>query len=367
MVLTMNDFLSHHDIYEAALDDSLFQALPERMAREMDVPSAIFFWLHPGDMQEITAGTQPEAHAEYDEFLMNDPWMAQVTADKVGIGAFRLTNYVSADEFGKSEMYNDYVLKNRLDRFWCLGMLQTTRDGLVATAFHKGRRGGDFSDDEQKYVNRHASDLGRLHTIRRELLRNGIRDALAADRSLRDEVPLYELDHEGRLLRMNGLAERLLSLHPRLIVKYDKTLALVGPGGRDFQGKIAGATGRDASKAAAVELPSMRAVDGRLLPAVKLHLLPRHEGGRRVLIIATTDDPAGLRDSFATPEESILLTPRERELLEGLAHGYRRDQLAHSLGVTLPTIDFHGAALRRKLGARTLPEAIATAFRLGLL
>lgn len=363
----MNPTLSHHDIYDAALDQSLFEALPGKLAREMDVPSAMFFWLHPGDIQEITAGTQPEAHSDYDDFLDDDPWMAQVTEDKIGKGAFRLTRYVSPDDFQKSAMYNDYIVKNRLDRFWCAGMLQKTRDGVVATAFHKGRTAGDFSDTEMRYVNRHASDLGRLHAIRRELLRTGIREIAAPDRSLRDEVPTFELDHEGRLIRINGLAETLLSLHPRLIVKYDRTLAIAGPGAQQLQRQVATATGQQASAAGAVDLPGLRAVDGRLLPALKLNLLPRHEGGRRVLVIVTTEEPSGLRDCIASPEDSVTLTPRERDVLDGLAQGYRRDQLAHALGLALPTVDLHGASLRRKLGARTIPEAIAIAFRLGLL
>lgn len=363
----MSSPLTHHDIYDAALDQSLFETLPERLARALDIPSAMFFWLHPGDIQEITAGTQPEANSDYDAFLEDDPWMAQVSDDKIGQGAFRLSRFVSAATFEKSAMYNDYIVKNRLDRFWCAGLIQKTRDGIVATALHKGRTAGDFSDADMRYVNRHAADLGRLHAIRRELLRTGIREIAAPDRSLRDEVPTFELDHEGRLIRINGLAETLLSLHPRLIVKYDRSLAIAGPGAEALRRQVAAATGQQTSAAGSVDLPGLRAVDGRLLPAIRLNLLPRHEGGRRVLVIVTTEDPAGLRDSIAAPEESIRLTPRERDVLDGLAQGYRRDQLAHALGLALPTVDLHGASLRRKLGARTIPEAIAIAFRLGLL
>lgn len=366
-VCLMSSTLSHHDIYDAALDQSLFETLPGRLARALDVPSAMFFWLHPGDIQEITAGTQPEANSDYDAFLEDDPWMAQVSDDKIGQGAFRLSRFVSAATFEKSAMYNDYIVKNRLDRFWCAGLIQKTRDGIVATAFHKGRTAGDFSDTDMRYVNRHAADLGRLHAIRRELLRTGIREIAAPDRSLRDEVPTFELDHEGRLIRINGLAETLLSLHPRLIVKYDRSLAIAGPGAEALRRRVAAATGQRASAAGTVDLPGLRAVDGRLLPAIRLNLLPRHEGGRRVLVIVTTEDPAGLRNSIASPEEVVQLTPRELDVLHGLARGYRRDQLAHALGLALPTVDLHGASLRRKLGARTIPEAVAIAFRLGLL
>ncbi len=170
----MTNRITHHDIYDAALDEALFKSLPSRLAQDMGVPSVMFFWLHPGDLQEISAGTQPETNADYAEVIQQDPWMAQVTDERLNIGAFRLSDYVSADTFEHSVMYNEFIVKNRLDRFWCVGMLQATRDGRVATAFHKGRHADDFSDADMRFVNRHARDLGRLHAIRRELIRNSV-------------------------------------------------------------------------------------------------------------------------------------------------------------------------------------------------
>jgi DNA-binding CsgD family transcriptional regulator len=359
--------LTHHDIYDAALDDTLFDTLPERLAAEIDVHSALFIWLHPGDYREITAGTQPHAHAHYSELTSQDPWLAHATDDKIGTGAFRLSDYVPADEYEKSTMYNEYVVENRLDRYWCVGLLQSTGDGQVATAFHKGKNAGDFSDWELKSVNRHVDDLGRLHTIRRELHRNSIRELTAADRTLLDETPVFELDHEGRLLRMNGKAETLLRLHPLLFLRFRRNLALAGAAQRDFDRAVAIATGADRSKAGMVDLPLTRAADGRIIPPLRLNLMPRNNGGRRVLVIATAGNEAGLQDFFGCPEETIRLTPRERDVLQGLIRGRRRDQLAHDLDLSVPTVDLHSANLRRKLGARTIPEAVAIAARLGLL
>ena len=69
----MNEKLTHHEIYDAALDNELFETLPRQLARDMDVPSAMFFWLHPGDLQEVSAGTQPETNDDYAEFMRRDP------------------------------------------------------------------------------------------------------------------------------------------------------------------------------------------------------------------------------------------------------------------------------------------------------
>lgn len=363
----MINALSHHDIYDAALDDALFDILPQRLAQEMDVPSAIFFWLHPGNMQEISAGTQPEANADYIEVLDQDPWMAEVKDEHANIGAFRLTDYVSADTLEKSVMYNEITLKHGLDRFWCLGMIQDTRDGRVVTAFHKGKRAGDFSDTELGFVNRHTRDLGRLHSIRRELIRNNLREIAATDRTLQGDVPIFDLDHEGRLLGLNGMAETLLLLHPLLILQRNRILAVGGPEKRAFNAAVGNATAAAHSQASWLDLPPMRAQDGRILPNLRLNLLPQSTNGRRALVIVTTEDPAWLRSDFDAPQEKVTLTPRERDILTGLIKGRRREQLAHDLGITVPTVDLHSGNLRRKLGARTMMEAVAIAFKAGCL
>jgi DNA-binding CsgD family transcriptional regulator len=357
--------LTHHDIYDAALNDELFRTLPAQLARDIDVPSALFFWLHPGEVREISAGTQPEANRYYDDFMDNDPWMAHVDQAKAGIGAMRLTDYVSPQDFEKSAMYNEFIVENRLERYWCLGLVQNTLDGMVITALHKGKKAGDFSDDEMSYINRHAADLGRLHTIRRELLRNRIEEATAADNTLLDQVPIFELDHEGKILRMNGCAEALHQLHPSLIIKFDRTLTLHGAKAEVLSRAITAATGADNAQADMICLPQVRGTDGRIIPKIRLNFLPRNVGGRRVLIILTTENETGLDEVLLRPEETIQLTSRERDVLYGLIHGRRRDQIAHDLGVAVPTVDLHSTNLRRKLGARTIAEAVAIAIKWG--
>jgi len=363
----MPEALSHHDIYESALDEELFNTLPNRLAREIDVPSSVFIWLHPGDYREIAAGTQAEANLDYNSFEGHDPWLAHGTDDKIGTGVFRLSNYVSQQELEKSEMYSEFITKNRLDRYWCLGLMQGTRDGLVATAFHKGKTAGDFTDTELSLINRHVEDLGRLHAIRRELHRASIREIAAADRSLLDDAPIFELDQQGRLLRMNGKAERLFRLHPLLAVDARRTLRVRGAGGNAFHFAAEKATAARKSEAGAMDLAQTRAIDGRIIPRLRLNFLPRTDGGRKVLVIATTECADGIQKFFDSPQERILLTPRERDVLHGLIRGLRRDQLGHDLDLAMPTIDLHSANLRRKLGARTIAEAVAIAFKLGLV
>ena len=62
-----------------------------------------------------------------------------------------------------------------------------------------------------------------------------------------------------------------------------------------------------------------------------------------------------------------LLTVRERECLAFTAAGLRADAIADRLCLAKVTVHVHLASARRKLGATTLPEAVAKAVRSGLI
>jgi DNA-binding CsgD family transcriptional regulator len=64
---------------------------------------------------------------------------------------------------------------------------------------------------------------------------------------------------------------------------------------------------------------------------------------------------------------SDTLTARERDVLAALASGAIRKQIAFDLDIAVPTVDMHIAAIKRKLNAATLPEAVARACRYDLL
>ena len=61
------------------------------------------------------------------------------------------------------------------------------------------------------------------------------------------------------------------------------------------------------------------------------------------------------------------LTPREREVLELLAHGLSNRQIAERLGISEHTAKFHVAAISGKLGAASRTEAVSRGVRRGLI
>ena len=60
------------------------------------------------------------------------------------------------------------------------------------------------------------------------------------------------------------------------------------------------------------------------------------------------------------------LTPREREVLEGLANGLPNKTIAYDLGCSSRTVEVHRASLMAKLEVRNLSEALRIAFAAGM-
>ncbi|WP_269532182.1 response regulator transcription factor [Chitinimonas sp. BJYL2] len=87
------------------------------------------------------------------------------------------------------------------------------------------------------------------------------------------------------------------------------------------------------------------------------------QGGGRYL---SPGLPAAVRESI-TADESELLTPRQLEVLRGLALGHSLKQIARDLDVSPKTVEFHRAKLSERLGIRDIPSLAVYASRLGLV
>jgi len=61
------------------------------------------------------------------------------------------------------------------------------------------------------------------------------------------------------------------------------------------------------------------------------------------------------------------LTPREIEILRALADGLNLEGTGGRLGITRATVKTHLARIFAKLGVHSQAEAVASAFRAGLL
>ena len=108
----------------------------------------------------------------------------------------------------------------------------------------------------------------------------------------------------------------------------------------------------------AVKAMKAGAVDFIEKPFEKVALLSSlEEGYRRLSRKGATGDRA--RDAAVRLQA---LTPRERDVLDGLAQGLPNKTIAYDLGISPRTVEIHRANLMTKLEVRSLSEALRIAF-----
>jgi DNA-binding NarL/FixJ family response regulator len=94
--------------------------------------------------------------------------------------------------------------------------------------------------------------------------------------------------------------------------------------------------------------------------------------GYRISEGAADTSARPLGEAAIDPDENeigrpVHLSPREAEVLTLLADGAPNKVIAHRLGISVHTVQFHVAAILVKLGAANRTDAIATAMRQGLV
>lgn len=112
----------------------------------------------------------------------------------------------------------------------------------------------------------------------------------------------------------------------------------------------------------AVQAMKAGAVDFIEKPFEKPVLLGALEGARGPL----DESAAVARRAEDAKTRLNVLTPRERDVLRGLADGLPNKTIAYDLEISPRTVEIHRANLMEKLGARSLSEALRLAFAAGL-
>lgn len=85
--------------------------------------------------------------------------------------------------------------------------------------------------------------------------------------------------------------------------------------------------------------------------------------GRTFVQVGTEPEPSAPTDRPPVPP----LSPRERQVLELLAHGHTNREVADRLSLSVKTVETHRARLSDKLGLHSRADLVRLAIELGLL
>ena len=147
-------------------------------------------------------------------------------------------------------------------------------------------------------------------------------------------------------------------------------LDMAGTGGLDVQRALArlGAPIPVVAMSAGDDLAA--AVEAMKLGAVEFLRKPLSEDALLTAVgraVERLDEEAGRRRAQAAAEARVeRLSPRERQVLEGLLAGHSNKAMARVLGLSPRTVEMHRANMMAELGLASLPEALRLGIDAGL-
>lgn len=103
-----------------------------------------------------------------------------------------------------------------------------------------------------------------------------------------------------------------------------------------------------AMKAGAVDLIEKPFDDARLIAAIEAALAARVQSAQS-------------SDADQAARRIAALSPREREVLDGVVAGHLNKVIAHDLGISVRTVEAHRARMLERLGTRSVARAIRLA------
>jgi PAS domain S-box-containing protein len=169
-------------------------------------------------------------------------------------------------------------------------------------------------------------------------------------------VPSYVLDRSGRIRWLNPAARKLVGDVRGQLFTSVIDPAEVGRAKTRFAAQMRGVAQPDTS----VDLVGQDGTWSR----VEISAVPLRSNHHAIGVFGLAV-PARRKPGGRTPDHR--LTPRQREILEELGHGHSTEQIAKKLSISRETVRNHIRHILQRLGARSRLEAVAIAYRDGLL
>jgi DNA-binding NarL/FixJ family response regulator len=166
-------------------------------------------------------------------------------------------------------------------------------------------------------------------------------------------LPALVREHPGAVVTL-ALGEGEMARTLRALRGRSQQAAIVALS--DHPGRLWTSASRALGLRAALPLDATTEEVTSAVRAVQAGLLALHPEALAPPLAAAAPRPRGL-----------VLTSREREILELLAEGVNNRRIAARLTISRHTVKFHVASILAKLGARSRTEAVTLALRAGLL
>jgi DNA-binding CsgD family transcriptional regulator len=349
------------DIYDAAMDDALFDQLAGMLAESVGARSAVLHWGQgASQVAEISysgyfSGDQMALYSE--EFVDDDLWSAALNG-RAENQVWDFEAFVPDKTYAHSRIYNEWIRPMGDDTFRCLGGLVRRGDTAGHVGLHRGRTQQPFDREERRQIQHIVDHIGRMFELRHRLNRAAHHGrSLQATLDLSDHA-IFTLSTRGRLLHGNRRADAMLRRQDALMLRQQHVVARDPADDAALQLALRAARARDASQAGAVQV---RREQG--LPYM-LSIAAVWTGQERQIVVIATDPDQG-DASFTSRLRALCgLTRAEAEIVVALCDGKGLEDVSQERGVALSTVRTQMKAIFSKTDCSRQSELVARFGRL---
>lgn len=350
-------------IFEAALDEDGYRALPSRLAREIGGRSAIIVEQDPArgpPYSEIYNYYSPAFRERYHGggYIAHDPWAKVFLNPRCINQVLNLDAYVSVETFKKSAVFNEIAKRHGDDTAHCISYVFPVADGLVAVGIQNG--------DGQPFDERAADRLRHLAPqLRSTFAHRAIAREVAEHPGLLEHAlhglgtPILIVDGRMHVRFANRAAEQLFSERTALVCAGDALSAVDASENDALTAAIRTALGRKDVQPAYVGI-------GRntLASPLVASITPNAKSAGRCVTIFVHDPGAKQKPDGALLSSVYGLTKAEVEVVRLLAMDCSPEQISERRAVSIATVRTQIRSVLSKTQSRTLASLIALANRL---
>jgi DNA-binding CsgD family transcriptional regulator/PAS domain-containing protein len=226
-------------IYDAALDESQWGIVLNKVARAINAEQGNLRFINPGslDIYDVhTFNKDPHwTQAYIDHYIKKDPWVTFTY--QLSETYLDCTHYLVSDKaYEAMEFYNDFNIPQNI-HYGIGGKINVNKNLTGYLTLQRGRKRQGF---EQYYLD--ALKGFAVHIRKALLINEKTRHIELQEHSLREALdqintPLLLVNKHGEIVFINDLAEQLIEKHPCISIK-NNCISLSSPDDNAQLGKL---------------------------------------------------------------------------------------------------------------------------------
>lgn len=343
--------LAREAIFDAAVDDAAFAALPHAIAQSYGARSVTLHWSDHVLGREVFADNgyfDGDAVA----LLIRDFYDDDIWSDAVLRPGRRNCATISEDavpeaDYRASRIYNEWTRAIGDDTLHCLGMGLSARDGIGCIGLHRGPAAGMFDVERRTRMQRDGADIAAMLRLRARIGRDAGTTAAEAMLDHLDR-PAFALAGDLRIVHANRAGWQAI----------EGTGPLAANGSRL---QVANRSAQTALEAIVGQMTGAQSGSARTLKVAMpsgdmvLSINPLVFDGHRLVLLSLAEDGVA-RDGAERLRMLYELSPAEAAIAVALASGATPAEIAAARQSAIGTVRVQIKSIAWKMGCHRQAE-----------